>query len=335
MSSLEHAIRVDDLRHTYRKGRTLQPALSGLTFTVSPGQIYGLLGPNGAGKSTVVRILTSIVRPTSGRAWVNGHDVVRDALGVRRSITAVLQENAVETLLSVWDNLLVCGYLHGCSRAEARRRAEAVVESMELQDFLKERAQTLSGGYKRRLQMAKALMVDTPVLFLDEATTGMDPLVKRRTIQLIREQAASGRTVLLTTQLLDEAEALCDRMLLIDRGRAIAQGTLAELRALSRRVFHIQLGFARSDAELSESLQKLGPRSMEEKDGEYALVVEGSEDEWIRNMAMISQRWPISNLEFRGASLEQIFFDLYGHNGNETASGEIHKKSKDQESKQA
>jgi ABC-2 type transport system ATP-binding protein len=312
MAMPEHAIRVEDLHHTYRKGRTVHPALNGLSFQVTPGQIFGLLGPNGAGKSTAVRILTTIVRPTSGRAWVAGHDVVRHPLGVRRSITVVLQENAVETLLSVWDNLLVCGYLHGYSRAESRRRAEEVVESMELREFLTERAQSLSGGYKRRLQLAKALMVSSPVLFLDEATTGMDPLVKRRAIELVRQQAAQGRTVLLTTQLLDEAEALCDRMVLIDRGRAIAEGTLAELRAMSRKMFHIQLGFSRADAELATALRKLGPRSLEQKDGEYVLVVEGSEDQWIRNMAMISERWPISNLEIRGANLEQIFFNLYG-----------------------
>jgi ABC-2 type transport system ATP-binding protein len=306
------AILVEDLHHTYRKGRSLQPALAGLSFRAAPGQIFGLLGPNGAGKSTAVRILTTIVRPTSGRALVAGHDVVHDPLAVRRSITAVLQENAVETLLSVWDNLLICGYLHGLSRAESRRRAQEVVESMELGDFLNQRAQSLSGGYKRRLQLAKALMVDSPVLFLDEATTGMDPLVKRRAIELVRQQAARGRTVLLTTQLLDEAEALCDRMLLIDRGRAIAEGSMAELRARWCNLFHIQLSFTRSDAALSQSLRRLGPRSLEEKDGQYILAVEGSEDQWIRNMALISERWPIASLEIRGASLEQIFLDLYG-----------------------
>jgi ABC-2 type transport system ATP-binding protein len=189
---------------------------------------------------------------------------------------------------------------------------------MELGDFLNQRAQSLSGGYKRRLQLAKALMVDSPVLFLDEATTGMDPLVKRRAIELVRQQAARGRTVLLTTQLLDEAEALSDRMLLIDRGRAIAEGTMAELRARWRNLFHIQLAFTRSDPALSQALRRLGPRSLEEKDGQYTLAVEGSEDQWIRNMALISERWPIASLEIRGASLEQIFFDLYDA-GSDTA----------------
>ncbi len=188
----ENAIRVENLRQVYRKGKT---AVDGIDFVVQPGEIFGLLGPNGAGKTTTVRILTTILRPTSGRAFVAGHDVSAQPLAVRRCITAVLQENAVETLLSTEDNLLLYGYLHGYSRVETRQRVKRVVDSLDLGEHLQSRAQTLSGGYKRRLQLAKALMVDTPVLFLDEATTGMDPLIKRRVLELIREQAAGGRTV--------------------------------------------------------------------------------------------------------------------------------------------
>ncbi len=205
---------VEQLRHVYRKGKI---AVDGISFRAARGEIFGLLGPNGAGKTTTVRMLTTILRPTSGRASVAGHDITREPLAVRRNIVAVLQENAVETLLSTLDNLLLYGYLHGYGRSETRKRVDRVVEALELQEHLYSRAQTLSGGYKRRLQVAKALMIDTPVLFLDEATTGMDPLIKRRVVELIRQEAARGRTVLLTTQLLDEAEALCDRMVLMRR----------------------------------------------------------------------------------------------------------------------
>jgi len=311
-------IQVADLRHVYRRGKTPVHALGGVSFSVRAGEIFGLLGPNGAGKTTLVRILTTVLKPTSGHASIAGHDVVTHPLAVRRKIAAVLQENAVETLLTVWDNLTLYGYLHGLSRAETHRRAERAAEILELTDYFHQRAQALSGGYKRRLQVAKVLMLETPVLFLDEATTGMDPIIKRRVIEAIREQAARGRTVLLTTQLLDEAEALCDRMVLMDEGRCIASGTLADLRALSRKMFRIQLSFENDGANAAAALRELQPRSLEEKEGEYILVVEGTEDEWIRHMAKVSERWPLSHLEFRGASLEQIFLELYGHRSADT-----------------
>lgn len=308
----EPIIQVEDLRHVYRRGNSSTPALDGLTFAVQPGEIFGLLGPNGAGKTTVVKILTTILRPTSGRALVAGHDVRTHPLEVRRQLAAVLQENAVETLLSTRDNLLLYGYLHGLSRRETARRMQEVVDLLEIEDQLGQRAQALSGGNKRRLQVAKALMVETPLLFLDEATTGMDPLVKRRVVEAIRRRAASGRTVLLTTQLLDEAESLCDRMVLLDHGRSIAGGKLRELRALSHKLFRINLSFEQATPEVAAALAALKPRSLEERDGEFVLVAEGTEDEWIRKMAQVSERWPLTHLEIRGANLEQIFLELYG-----------------------
>ncbi len=187
-----------------------------------------------------------------------------------------------------------------------------MVELLELAPYLPQRAQALSGGFKRRLQVAKALMVDTPILFLDEATTGMDPLIKRRVVQAIRDQAAAGRTIVMTTQLLDEAESLCDRMVLMNAGTAMAGGRLSELRALARKIFHLRLAFLEPSAEGLTALRELGPRHFEEEGGEVTMVVEGTEDEWIRRMARISERWPFGQFEIRGASLEEIFLELYG-----------------------
>ncbi|HSA92289.1 MAG TPA: ABC transporter ATP-binding protein [Terriglobales bacterium] len=305
-------IQVENLRHVYRRASGSRPALDGLSFQVLAGEIFGLLGPNGAGKTTLVRILTTILRPTSGRATVAGFDVVARPLEARRRLTAVLQESAVETLLSVRDNLLIYGRLHGLAGTDIQSRMKEVVEVLELGETLSQRAATLSGGYKRRLQVAKALMLEAPVLFLDEATTGMDPLIKRRVVQAIRERARRGSCVLLTTQLLDEAESLCDRMVLLDRGRSIAEGRLRELRALSRKMFRIHLSFAEPTLDAASALQELAPRSLEERDGDVVMTVEGSEDEWIRKMARISERWPLAHLEIRGANLEQIFLELYG-----------------------
>lgn len=302
-------VRVEELRHVYRKGK---PAVNGINFNVERGEIFGLLGPNGAGKTTTVRMLTTILRPTSGRAFVAGHDVAQEPLAVRRNIVAVLQENAVETLLSTHDNLLLYGYLHGYSRAETRRRVSRAVEALELEEHLQSRAQTLSGGYKRRLQLAKALMIDSPVIFLDEATTGMDPLIKRRVVELIRQEAGRGRTVLLTTQLLDEAESLCNRMVLMNHGNVLAAGTMAELRQRARKAFRLFVRFQRNSPEAAATLRSLAPRGVKESAGEYELTVEGAEDAWIREMATITERFPLEHLEIRAADLEDVFVELYG-----------------------
>jgi ABC-2 type transport system ATP-binding protein len=308
-------IRVDNLCHVYRKGKI---AVDGISFAAEPGEIFGLLGPNGAGKTTTVRMLTTILRPTSGRAIVAGHDVMEDPLAVRRNIVAVLQENSVETLLSTEDNLLLYGYLHGYSRPETRRRVDRVVESLDLKEQLQSPARALSGGYKRRLQVAKALMIDAPVIFLDEATTGMDPLIKRRVLELIREEAAKGRTVLLTTQLLDEAESLCDRMVLMNAGKILAAGSMAELRRRAHKAFRLFVRFQRDSPESAALLQSLSPRNIKATNGEYELTVEGSEDQWIREMARISERYPLEHLEIRAADLEEIFFELYLDASGET-----------------
>lgn len=312
----DEILSVRDLHYAYGRGKSAKPALNGLDLSVKRGEIVGLLGPNGAGKTTTVRILTTILRPEPGHAFVDGHDVAREPLAARRKVAAVLQENAVETLLSTHDNLLVYGRLHGLAGAEVQRRIDEVSDLLELGDQLQKRAQELSGGYKRRLQIAKALMVDSPVLFLDEATTGMDPFIKRKTMKAIRDQTARGRTVVLTTHLLDEAESLCDRMILMNKGRSMAAGKLRELRTLSQKMFRIRISFADLATDASALLRELGPKSLEERDGEVEMVVEGSEDEWIRKMAIVSERHPLSHLEILGVNLEQIFLHVYGEEGD-------------------
>jgi ABC-2 type transport system ATP-binding protein len=311
-------VQVEQLRHVYHKGRV---AVDGVSFSVARGEIFGLLGPNGAGKTTTVRMLTTILRPTSGRAFVAGHDVAREPLAVRRSIVAVLQENAVETLLSTRDNLLLYGYLHGYSGSETRKRVDRVIEALELAEHLNSPARALSGGYKRRLQVAKALMIDAPVIFLDEATTGMDPLIKRRVVELIRQEGARGRTVLLTTQLLDEAEALCHRMVLMKEGKVLAAGTMPQLRNRARKAFRLVVRFQHDTPETAAVFHALTPRTMRADHGEYELTVEGSEDQWIREMARISERHPLEHLEIRAADLEEIFFELYGDVAEEAMTG--------------
>jgi ABC-2 type transport system ATP-binding protein len=186
----------------------------------------------------------SVTPPTSGGAFVYGFDVVSQALEVRKHIAVVLQQTAVETLLTVEDNLRIYAYFHGIGPREVRKRMDSVLEEFELRDKARETVQDLSLGTKRRVQVAKIFMADSPVIFLDEGTTGMDPLMRRRVLDRIRMEARKGRTVLLTTHVLSEAEELCDQIMIIHRGKKLAAGSLEELRRLSTRMFRVNLTFA-------------------------------------------------------------------------------------------
>src|SRR5690606_9692683 len=240
--SMSAAIAIHDLRKTYRSRAGAETrALDGVSLEVPEGHIYGLLGPNGAGKSTTVKILGTIALPTSGTAAVFGHDVVREPLAARRKMAVVLQQTAAENLLTVQDNLLVYAYLHGVEPRAARQRLKWVVEEFEIGARLKDTVQELSLGTKRRIQIAKVFMLDTPLIILDEATTGMDPLMKRRVMDRFRAETRNGRTILLTTQVLSEAEELCERIMILNKGRTMAAGTLQELRRRSLHMFRVNL----------------------------------------------------------------------------------------------
>src|SRR5262245_47432262 len=187
----DSAIRVDDLVKVFPfrgANRSEVRAVDGLSFNVARGSIFGLLGPNGAGKTTTLRILMTIVRPSSGQASVLGHDVVRDGLAVRRQIVAVIQEQAAELLLSVRDNLLTFAHFHGQRGPEVGRRAARVMDDLGLTGDSGRKVQDLSGGLRRRVQVAKVFMVNTPVVFLDEFSTGMDPILKRAVMELLRRE---------------------------------------------------------------------------------------------------------------------------------------------------
>jgi ABC-2 type transport system ATP-binding protein len=306
-----NAIDVDELTKVYPSNTGVPVrALDGVSFHVPQGSVFGLLGPNGAGKTTLVKILTTITAPTSGRAAVLGRDVTRQALDVRRQIAVVLQQAAVETLLTVQDNLLIYAYLHGIRRSDARDRLGMVVEEFGLGDKLNETVYDLSIGTKRRVQVAKIFMVDAPVIFLDEATTGMDPLMKRRVMERIRAEAGKGRTVLLTTQVLSEAERLCDAVVIVDRGRTRASGTLPELRKLSAQMFRVSLAFAEMNDELARRLQSLAPMELRVDGNAVEMLFHGEEASLLGELADIARSAPITEFDIRRPDLEQIFVTL-------------------------
>jgi len=220
------AVLVDDL--LVRFGDLV--AVGGVSFAVAPGEVFGLLGPNGAGKTTTIRVLTTLLEPTAGRALVAGYDVRDDSLAVRASIGYIPQAISVDGALTAYENLDFYGRVTGVPGRERRERIAEAIETMQLGGMLDRLARTLSGGTLRRLEIATALLNRPAVLFLDEPTVGLDPTARRMVwehLGALREQA--GTTILFTTHVMEEAERYCDRLAVIDQGLLVAQGEPAEL----------------------------------------------------------------------------------------------------------
>jgi len=305
------AISVSNLVKLYRRrGKPDVCAVDGLSFDVRRGSIFGLLGPNGAGKSTTLRILTTLTRPTSGSARVLGHDVVAEAGTVRQHIAVVIQDTAVDLFLNVRDNLLTYARFRGVTGVEARRRTDAVLERFGLTAEASRKVMDLSGGFKRRVQVAKTFLVDTPVVFLDEFSTGMDPLLKRSVMDLLRQERDRGRTIVLTTQILNEAEALCDDILIVNEGRQVARGDLHTLKRLSQGVYEVSIAFEDLPEGLVAELEARSPLRLAVSGTTIEVALREPEADVLALVASMLARGRVMRLEVGGASLEDIFVEL-------------------------
>jgi ABC-2 type transport system ATP-binding protein len=201
-----------------------------LSLNIEPGEIFGLLGPNGAGKSTTIRMVTTLTRPTQGDIVVAGYDVIRQPFGVKKQIGVVLQQTSVDMDLTVWENMEFHGRMHHIPNPRRQQEINRWLDYVELLDRRKDLVKTLSGGMKRRLQIARALLHQPQILFLDEPTVGLDPQTRRRLWEIIKGLNQQGMTILLTTHYMEEVEYLCNRIGIMDSGKLITLGTLAELR---------------------------------------------------------------------------------------------------------
>jgi ABC-2 type transport system ATP-binding protein len=225
-------------------------AVDGVDLAIPTGCIYALLGPNGAGKTTIINMLNTLLKPDGGNAKVFGHDVSREAQIVRQLISVTGQSAAVDERLSASENLRIFALLLGLSRSEASKRAVELLEKFGLADAANRTLEKYSGGMRRRLDLASSLILQAPLIFLDEPTTGLDPRTRIQMWESIRQLVSSGSTILLTTQYLDEADQLADRIAVIDHGRVVAEGTPRELKAaVGKATLHLQLADEKDTAE--------------------------------------------------------------------------------------
>ena len=292
-------------------------ALDGLDLDVEGGTVLGLLGPNGAGKTTAVSILTTLLSPSAGTATVAGLDVVRQAREVRRCIGLSGQYAAVDEHLTARENLEMIGRLYGLDRREARRRLTELLEQFRLQDASNRPLKTFSGGMRRRLDLAGALIGEPLVLFLDEPTTGLDPRSRTELWETIRDRVSRGTTVLLTTQYLEEADQLADEIVVIDHGRAIARGTAEELKLQAGREHvdvHLRNGQELAKAESLLAAVATGPIRILADSNEISAPVDDGVDA-LRDVlrAFESQGIEIVDIALRRPTLDDVFMTLTGH----------------------
>ena len=302
------ALKITGLRKSFGE----KTVLDSIDLEISEGTTFSLLGPNGAGKTTTIQILSTLLSPDAGEVRVAGFDLAREADGVRRAIGLTGQFSAVDNLLTGEENLMLMADLHHLDRPQGRRRAAELLERFDLVDAARQTVATYSGGMRRRLDLAMTLIGDPRIIFLDEPTTGLDPRSRHTMWQIIRELVAAGVTVFLTTQNLEEADQLADRIAVLDHGTLVAQGTPAELK---RRIpgGHALLSFHDLQG-LDTAVEVLGEASRDND----TLVLTVPTDGTPQSLAALLDRLnrnavPVERVTVHTADLDDVFFALTGH----------------------
>ena len=295
-------------------------AVAGVDLKISSGEIYGVLGPNGAGKTTTIRILATLLRPDSGTARVFGHDVVSEGDAVRERVSLTGQFASVDEDLTGFENLVLIARLLGHSRKEAKRRADELLEAFGLADAADRQVKTYSGGMSRKLDIATSIVVTPDLIFLDEPTTGLDPRSRNQVWDIIRALASEGTTVLLTTQYLDEADQLADRIVVIDNGKVIAEGTPGELKnAVGSGVLRVRLREPEARPEAERILSQTLGVTVETPSDPVVLVARVSEPGRVSQALGELSRAGITVTDFAlgQPSLDEVFLALTGHPAEE------------------
>jgi len=294
-------------------------ALDGVDLVAQPGKVLGLLGPNGAGKTTLVRVLATLIEPDAGTARVTGLDVVADAARVRERIGLAGQYAAVDENLTGLENLTMVGRLYGEDRATAKARGSELLERFDLSDAADRAAKTYSGGMRRRLDLAAALVAEPPVLFLDEPTTGLDPRSRLSLWAVIENLVAGGTTALLTTQYLDEADRLADDIAVIDHGRLIAEGTPNELKdRLGGQRLEVRLESARDAPAAVGALVPMADEAPGVAGHDVTVAVRDTHGAIVEAVRRLSDAGiEVEDLSLRRPTLDDVFLALTGHAASE------------------
>ncbi|GAA1563959.1 daunorubicin resistance protein DrrA family ABC transporter ATP-binding protein [Actinomadura kijaniata] len=312
---MEHAIHVDGLVKRFGD----KAALDGVDLQVGSGILLGLLGPNGAGKTTMVRVLATLLKPDGGKATVYGHDVVRDAHKVRQLIGVTGQYASVDANLTGVDNLLLIGRLLGLSGREAKRQTDELLTRFDLHDAAGRQVKTYSGGMRRRLDLALSLVGNPRLLYLDEPTTGLDLPSRLKLWEMVRALVADGVTVLLTTQYLEEADALANEIVVIDQGKVIATGSPDELKSrIGAQRLEVKPVRPLDVPRVAEVVEAIVGR---EPDVQGQLVTALAADAQTLQTAVQRLREAdvdIAELSLRGSSLDEVFLALTGHRAEES-----------------
>lgn len=290
-------------------------ALDGVSLDVRAGEIFGLLGPNGAGKSTTVGVLTTRVEPTSGRAWIGDREIWKDPVAVKRAIGVVQQRPNLDFALTAREILAFHGAYFGLGRRERARRAEELLDQFKLRDRADQMVRGFSGGMMQRLSIARALMHDPQALFLDEPSAGLDPQTRLMLWDIVREYNRAGKTILITTHNMEEADTLCQRIAIIDHGRIIALGTPAELKASLPGGYLLRLRFSRSSPHLVEHLEALaGVREVKAVSEEVADLYADRGGSLIAEIvnAAASAGAELADVHIAAPSLENLFLHHTG-----------------------
>jgi ABC-2 type transport system ATP-binding protein len=304
-------------------GRTR--AVDGIDLNVRAGTIYGVLGPNGAGKTTTIRMLATLLRPDAGTARIFGYDTVKEPHIVRQLIGVTGQYASVDETLSAAENLMLFSRLLGLPRAEARRRTEELLEEFGLTEAAKRPLKQFSGGMRRRLDLAASLIAQPPLIFLDEPTTGLDPRTRARMWETIRRLVETGSTVLLTTQYLDEADQLADRIAVIDRGRVVAEGTPDELKAsVGRSSLRLKVMDERNIAEARRIVEEaLRVRSgVTPEAGVITAPVADADQVADLLIALRARGIALAGISVQKPTLDEVFLTITGHAATSGASPE-------------
>jgi ABC-2 type transport system ATP-binding protein len=308
-SETDTVIRVENLRHTYDGKRY---ALDGVSFTVKRGEVFGLLGRNGAGKSTLIKVLTTLIRPTSGSLSILGMDPRHDGKRIRSRIGVVQQGESFD-FTSVQGNFDVYGILWGVPKAERVRRREELMKKFDLDGIRKKRSFDLSGGQKRRVQVAREMIHDMDVLFLDEPTVGLDVLMRRELLDSIKKEVGKGLTVLFTTHNLEEADYLCDRIAVVDAGKILAMDTVENLKVLygGKKTVEVTVGGGDAARFFRELAEKLGGGASLKTTGSSAVIMVEDPKEALQRMIDLSRTVgvQIEWLNVRKNTLEDVFVD--------------------------